>query len=263
MHIGVIYAAEGPDYAALACQSAASLRAIDPDLPIHLFSDQADLSFAFDAVHPIPQTCQRAKIAAMAASPFERTLFLDCDTLVVGQVREGFDILERFDLAIAHDVRRSSELIETGWKADAPALFCQHNSGVLFFRRSAAIDGFLADWATAFDHAALERDQITLKDLLWQSDLRFWVLPPEWNLRRVTELDAWEPLDAIPRIIHSHQLLRHLRGVGAQITDLETILHLERVALAEEWAELSDRAPSPELQDSARKFAHARAMRRE
>lgn len=260
---GALYVAEGPDYAALAVQSLRTLRQQEPDLPVHIATDQPGLAAHFDAVHPIPTASRRAKIAAMAASPFDRTLFLDCDTLVVGPLSDGFALLDRFPLALTHDVRRSSALIETGWQADAPATFPQHNSGVMFYRKAPETDRFFADWARAYDTAGKGRDQVTLRDILWDSDLRFWVLPPEWNLRRVTELDAWEPLDAIPRIIHSHQLVRHLRGGGAPVTTLEEILTLERTALAGEWRGLETRAPSPDLADPALRFAHARRHRTE
>lgn len=259
MSNGVIYVAEGADYAALAVQSAASLRALHPGLPVHLFTDQS-VDGPFDAVHPIPPGSTRAKIAAMAAAPFDRTLFLDCDTLVVGPVDEAFDLLDRFDLAIAHDVRRSSALIEAG---DGPALFCQHNSGVMAFRKGPVMDRFLADWAAAYDAGGGGRDQVSLKGLLWASDLRFWVLPPEWNLRRVTMLDAWEPLDAIPRIIHSHQLLRHLRDGAVQVHDLPAILALERDALRAEWAALEPRLSAAALGDPVARFRRARETRQE
>ena len=258
-HAGVIYVAEGPDYTELACQSLRSLRQLHPDLPAHLFTDQPAPSASFDAIHPIPTGCNRAKIAGMIASPFERTLFLDCDTLVVGPVCEGFTFLDRFDLAIAHDVRRSSALIEEA--ENAPADFPQHNSGVMFFNKSPAMTRFLRDWAAAYDAAAHARDQVTLKDLLWESDLRFWVLPPEWNLRRVTMLDAWEPLDAIPRIIHSHQLLRHLRNDDMQVHDLPAILELEREALQAEWEALRQRLDVAELGDPVTRFRRARNLR--
>lgn len=258
---GIIYVAKGSDYTDLACQSLRTLRQHHPDLPVHLFTDQAPPNADFDAVHPIPAGCSRAKIAGMIASPFERTLFLDCDTLVVSPIDDGFTILDRFDLAIAHDVRRSSALIEAG--DSAPPIFPQHNSGVMFFAKSPAMDRFLRDWADAYDRAGHGRDQVTLKDLLWRSELRFWVLPPEWNLRRITELDAWEPLDAIPRIIHSHQLLRHLRGGGMQVHDLQTILELEREALQAEWAALEQRLGAAALGDPVTRFRRARQSRQE
>lgn len=257
---GVLYVAEGPDYAALACQSMRTLRGHEPALAVDIMTDVPVPEGLFDSVRPLPPG-RRAKIAGMADSRFERTLFLDCDTLVVAPFGEVWDILDRFDLALTHDVRRSSELIETGWREPAPPEFPQHNSGVMLYRRSAAMAGFFAAWAAAYAQAGGGRDQPSLRDILWASDLRFWVLPPEWNLRRVTELDAWEPLDAIPRVVHSHQLLRHLRHGEAQVTTLAEILGLERVALVREWDDLEARADLPD--DPALRFAEARRQRRE
>jgi hypothetical protein len=94
---------------------------------------------------------------------------------------------------------------------------------------------FLRDWQKAYVAAGKRRDQPTLRDLLWSSDLRFYVLPPEFNLRRVTVLDAWEPLDARPTILHSHRLLQHLRGTPDRLTTVADILPAERLARAEEW----------------------------
>jgi hypothetical protein len=95
--------------------------------------------------------------------------------------------------------------------------------------------GFLRNWQKAYTLAGKPRDQPTLRDLLWSSDLRFYVLPPEFNLRRVTVLDAWEPLDARPTIMHSHRLLQHLRGAPDRLSTLTEILPAERLARAEEW----------------------------
>ena len=260
MSQGVLYVAEGPDYAALAVQSIRTLRRHEPDLAADLMTDSAVPEGLFDRVSPL-RPGRRAKIAGMAASRFERTLFLDCDTLVVAPFGDVWDILDRFDLALSHDVRRSSALIETGWREPAPDVFPQHNSGVMLYRRSPAMAEFFAAWAAAYDAAGGGRDQVTLRDLLFASELRFWVLPPEWNLRRVTELDAWEPLDAIPRVIHSHQLVRHLRHGAEPVTTLEQILDLERAALAREWDELAARTDLPD--ELAQRFALARRARRE
>ncbi len=93
---------------------------------------------------------------------------------------------------------------------------------------------FLAAWEARFRETGASRDQPALRDLLWTSDLRFWVLPPEFNLRRVTMLDAWEPLDARPTILHSHRLMDHLRG-EPRISDPMALIEDERRMLAVEW----------------------------
>jgi len=237
MNDGVIYVATGRGYVDLALQSLVSLRASNPTLAADLFTDDVGASGleAFDQVHSVPVRHSRAKLECLPLSRFQRTLFLDCDTLVVGDLGNVWGLLDRFDLALAHDVRRASDLVQEGLEVVTPYAFPQLNSGVVLYRKSDAVDQFFADWAARYHTSGVARDQIVLKDMLWETDLRFYVLPPEFNLRRVTELDAWEPLDAQIKIVHSHRLLQHLRGGAAQVTTLEDLVALERLALAEEW----------------------------
>ena len=237
---GVIYVATGDDYVELARASALSLKATNPGIAADLFTDATDRPGleVFDRVHRVPRIHVRAKLDCMPLSRFARTLFLDCDTLVVGPLGDLFDIATRFDIAMAHDVRRSSDLVQEGLQARTPYAFPQLNSGVVLYRRSAATAAFFADWGRRFHDTGVNRDQIVLKDLLWESDLRFYVLPPEFNLRRVTMLDAWEPLDARPTIIHSHRLMDHMRALGTmRVRTLDHLLTLEREALLQEWAD--------------------------
>ena len=238
---GVIYVASGPDYRDLAIASARSLRAVEPGLAVDLFTDApaAVPPGLFDMVHPIVRPEPRSKLACMARTRFERTLFLDADTLVMAPLGDLFALLDRFDCAMAHDVRRASDLVQEGHAVHTPYAFPQLNSGVLLYRRSPAMLAFLAEWLRRFRAAGLARDQIVLKDLLWDSDIRFYVLPPEFNLRRVTMLDAWEPLDARPTILHSHRLMDHMRGPGPRISDPAALVAAERLALAAEWAAVS------------------------
>lgn len=242
---GAIYVATGAEYLELAIDSARSLRETNPGLPIDLFTDVGEVATdagLFDLVHAISDPHHRSKLDCLPRSRFARTLYLDGDTRVLRDVRDTFGLLERFDLAIAHDMRRRMPLVREGWRAATPYAFPQHNSGVMFYRRSPAMARFLGDWRTAYDDCGAARDQITLKDLLWSSDLRYYVLPPEFNLRRLTMLDAWEPLDVEPAIVHSHVFLRHLREPGSsRITRLEDALEIERAALRREWREWHDR----------------------
>ena len=227
----------GGDYVDLAVQSARSLRASNCYVVVDLFCDQPGASGldVFDRVHPVPRKHARAKLECLALSRFERTLFLDADTLVVADLGDLWAIADRFDLAMAHDVRRASALVQEGYKVKTPYAFPQLNSGVMLYRNTHQTRSFFGEWAARFHESGVARDQVILKDLLWQSDLRFYVLPPEFNLRRVTMLDAWEPLDARVKIIHSHRLLQHLRGGGQRISNVETLVRAERAALAAEW----------------------------
>lgn len=238
---GVIYVASGPDYRDLAVASARSLRAAEPGLAVDLFTDAPDAVPAglFDKVHRIERPEPRSKLICMAETRFDRTLFLDADTRVMAPLGDLFDLLERFDCAMAHDVRRASDLVQEGLAVRTPYAFPQLNSGVLLYRRSAAMLGFLREWHRRFKASGVSRDQIVLKDLLWESDIRFYVLPPEFNLRRVTMLDAWEPLDARPTILHSHRLMDHMRGAGARIDDPVALVAAERAAHGAEWAEVA------------------------
>ena len=57
----------------------------------------------------------------MAETRFERTLFLDADTRVMAPLGDLFDVLKRFDCAMAHDVRRASDLVQEGLAVRAKA----------------------------------------------------------------------------------------------------------------------------------------------
>ena len=234
---GVIYAATGPGFLQLAEASARSLRQVEPGLAVDLFTDAPEMADAalFDRVHRIDDPHPRAKLDCMQRTRFARTLYLDCDTLVLSPLGDLFDVLDRFEMALAHDVRRASDLIREGFQETTPYAFPQMNSGVLLYRRSDPVRAFLAKWARRYRAAGVARDQIVLKDLLWQSDLRFYVLPPEFNLRRVTVLDVWEPEDAVPTILHSHRLKDHMEGRGAAPADIEALVEAERRALDEQW----------------------------
>ncbi|HCQ64623.1 MAG TPA: hypothetical protein DIU07_05340 [Rhodobacteraceae bacterium] len=247
MKNGVIYVATGPDYRALAEASARSLRAVEPDLPIDLFTESPEAAEAglFDAVHRIVDPHPRSKLDCMARTRFDRTLFLDADTLVLTPLGDLFEVLDRFELALAHDVRRATALIRESAGGPTPYAFPQLNSGVVLYRRSPRMLAFLAEWARRFTVAGGSRDQPVLKAMLWESDLRFWVLPPEFNLRRMPMLDAWEPGDVLPTILHSHRLMDHLRGDGARITDPVALVEAERQALKAEWEAVGGRDPDP------------------
>jgi hypothetical protein len=236
---GVVYVAQGANYLELAIQSAETLRRYNKNISIEVFTDQELIPGLFDSVRAIAEGVT-AKLACLKHSSFDRTLYLDCDTLVAAPFGDLFDILDRFDIAVAHDVRRKSRLIRQGGTVQTPYAFPQMNAGVILYRNHERMKRFLFEWEERYIKIGSTRDQVSFRDLLWESDIRFYVLPPEFNLRRVTHLETWEPLDARPTIVHSHRLLQHIRCDLTRLTTIDDIVAAEHLALAQEWSGFED-----------------------
>src|SRR5438093_10021194 len=124
---GVLYVARGERYVEAAVESARSVRAVTPDVRIALATDEAATPDGFDDTIRLSEpNGYRAKIVAMIASPFERTLALDVDTYAAGDVSEAFRLLDEFDLAAAHAPNRVTLPLE-----DVPDAFPELNTGAI------------------------------------------------------------------------------------------------------------------------------------
>lgn len=199
---GVVYIVSGAFHVAAATQSARSVRQTNPWLHIDIFTDQEPEAGVFDAVHRIPDGHIRSKIDHLAKSRFGCTLYLDSDTRVVGDLRPMFGILERFDIALAHGHQRHGTRQEIVWRKAIPAGFPQLNGGVILYRTTPEVQAFLESWREAYHTAGFKWDQVTLRELMWNSDLRLFVLPPEYNVRYKKYLEVWDENEAQAKILH-------------------------------------------------------------
>lgn len=186
MNIGIVYVATGKKYIEEASISAFSAKQWMPDLPITVFTDQKEVSECFDNVVPITSTGDgfKDKVVFMAQSPYERTLFLDTDTYLCNSVYELFELLDHFDIAMAHDhlVRQVYPL------KNIPICFPEFNSGVIAFRRTILLADFFIKWQDNFDSDKFEHgtignhpDQPSLRQVTCSSELRIATLTPEYN----------------------------------------------------------------------------------
>jgi hypothetical protein len=204
---GILYSCSGEAYIEEALRSARSSIAHNA-LPHVLFvsADVADEP-GLQTVRFEPSANAYAdKVANMRRSPFERTIYLDTDTFVVDEIVHLFDVLDHFELAVAHDPsrRRSSDPL-------VPAAFCEFNTGVIAWRAGERVNEFMRGWqetyvrwledepfagaarASAKRRARLEpgsspgwggaADQPAFRRCAWEQELRLLVLPPEYNLR--------------------------------------------------------------------------------
>jgi hypothetical protein len=217
---GVLYIAFGERYVREAIYSASTLRA-HSDVPVTLFADRDVASPDIDRVEVFEPTHKRAKVEMLPRSPYDRTLYLDSDTRILDDVSPLFDLLDRVDIAAARDyVRRSHR-----WAAAIPEyaaipeVFGEFNCGVLLYRRSEATAALLEGWNATFQryrHLTRGQDQASFRMAMWSSDIRYGVLPSEWNRR--SAFRQWKtasrarragvPLPWRPRILHWHGLDR-------------------------------------------------------
>lgn len=200
---GVILIAAGAPYARAASRAARSVRVHAPSLAVDLFTDAPEFAEdVFDQIHPLEGPHKRSKVDHVHRSRFARTLYLDTDIRVVKDISEMFAVLDRFDIALAHAHARNREETKTVWRIKMPDAFPQVNGGVMLFKSSPAVLELLRAWGPAYHSAGFKKDQVTLRELLWLSDLRIHILPPEYNVRYEKYMRVWEEKEAIPRILH-------------------------------------------------------------
>lgn len=213
---GVLFIATGERYVAAAIKAAESVREASPSLPIAIHTDRPDAipRSLFSHVREVENGHARSKVDCLIHSPFERTLYLDTDVRVLEDISDLFRLLDRFDIALTHAHARNRRKTRQAWRIDLPDCFPQLNGGVILYRKNDAVLSFLSDWSSAYKEAGFKKDQVTLRELIWSSELRLYVLPPEYNIRYLRYLYFWGQEEARPRILHLRRL--HDRGGSAR-----------------------------------------------
>ncbi|MGF1482017.1 MAG: hypothetical protein ACFB4I_21470 [Cyanophyceae cyanobacterium] len=191
MDCGILYVATGERYCAEANLSASSVRNVMPDIPITIHTDSTnhlDIRL-FDHIENLDQPTYSFfdKITPLCHSPYQKTLFLDTDTLVLESVYELFNVLEKFELTYCHAPDRGAD--NPKLLSVCPIAFVEPNTGVMSYRNTDRIANLFKNWSTYYQSLLAEiprrvrHDQPALRKVLYDSDIRFLVLPPEYNLR--------------------------------------------------------------------------------
>lgn len=188
---GIVYVASGHSFIEEAFASAKSVRSHMPDVPITLFTHEKVSHPAIDDVTVEEElgkenNPKEGKIVCLNRTPYERTLFLDTDTYVCENVSEVFTLLDDFELAAAHDPARLYYAGESH-PSSLPESFPELNTGVLAFRgNSSLVHALLDEWKERYGTMGgetPERDQLSFREVLYESAIRMTVLPTEYNCR--------------------------------------------------------------------------------
>jgi hypothetical protein len=185
---GVLFVRWG-DTAAIAARAVASVRAVHPELPIH--------------VHELPPTATLLDKAGMFdLSPFEETLYLDVDTVVLDRLDFGFDMAARYGLACC--------ICECPWARRYGGIqgdLVEYNTGVLFFARKAkaifdawaarvrAVDSSIKFINQQRQEAVMPyNDQAAFALAVADAPAPPFILPMNWNLRPQWQKAWWGPV---------------------------------------------------------------------
>lgn len=219
---GVLYVATGDPYRREVRTSLSSLREWHPSLPVTLVTDRpSELPGVEEVLLDSPAFGFMDKVRSLGRSPYERTLFLDTDTFVCGDLSEVFDLLDRFEFAGAHSPGRicSGSCYRI---AGVPDSFAQFNSGVLLYRLTEAVARLLEAWRNLYrqdvetyrslppeqaDALKYPQDQPALREAMYRSDARIATLATEYNFRTIFPCYASRTV----KILHGrHPALRQL-----------------------------------------------------
>lgn len=73
---------------------------------------------------------------------------------------------------------------------------------MILYNNSERVMNFLHEWKESFHKASFKKDQVTLRELIYKSDLRISTLPPEYNIRYKKYIELWDKTEAKPKILH-------------------------------------------------------------
>jgi len=201
---GVLYIVWGRFDQALLERSMASLRERHPDLPVEV-ARLADDATLLD------------KAAMLDMTPFDETLFLDADTVVLGDLSFGFEKARRHGMACS--------ICECPWARRYGGLageMVEYNTGVLFFTDQARLvfDAWKANVRNLDSSIILKdgdqigrmplNDQAGFAKAVDDTGYPLFVLPYNWNFRPKWHkswfgpLKIWHDYEPVPDALVGH-----------------------------------------------------------
>lgn len=199
---GVIYLAYGRKHIQEAMQSSSQVKQVSSLKTCLITSDDCEEGFDLIKKFNFRQKGHHIKSELYSLSPFDRTLFLDTDTLVLTDLNLPFSKLDVYDFCLVpapyYRLWDYYGLIRNDYlnlHDDTP----MYNSGVMFFRKSENVKMTFRRWGELCKkHQKIRGDQGFLSIALSQTKATVFTLPPNYNFR-----GFWQLLSGPIRIWHS------------------------------------------------------------
>jgi hypothetical protein len=211
-NIGISYIAANEPWLSEVLHSAKSVKKHCKDINTTLFTNKIVKSAYIDSVN-VDKNMKgtRFKFNYLDKFTYEYNLYLDSDTEVRFDIKEIFSILDKFDIALCHCICRISDIeyLRVNDYSKIPRSFCEFNGGLMLFRKTDAVKKFIKLWKHLYykyeKDFGFSKDQLSLRVALWNSDLKIYTLPIEYNLQHINKIQS-RYKDIKPMIIHGRKL---------------------------------------------------------
>lgn len=220
MNRGVFYISGDDEYIHEARRSAESVASNTSDIDIAIATDAESPGDIFDRVIECsPSRSFRDKVELMDHSPYDRTLYLDTDTYVTGELSPVFQVLSRGNIAVAHTPNRNHP--KRSVSSHVPDAFPTFNTGVIAYQDVHAVQEFFDLWKSHLSDVKISLndmvpDQPAFRAALFDSSVSYHTLPSEYNYRSIYPGQLGGPV----KILHG----RHddMQAVGERLNKIET-----------------------------------------
>lgn len=192
MTFGVVYVAFGTPYLAMAINSFLSLRITNPGVPACIITNvvanfpkkpwwRPALGDRWIFLDAATKQNRHVKTNVYHHSPFDLTLYLDCDTMVFGDLSSIRKYLHYFDLLVSPALNPTTaerRILDGTLSYPQDGHF---NGGVFAFRRGKEIEAFFSLWNERFHTLGFKQDQPALVEAYSLGNVRMFPLPNKWN----------------------------------------------------------------------------------
>ena len=177
----------------MALNSIISLRKHNPDIIVCVITNVSEFPPSLTSLGKIiwryvpvsNQSNRNIKTRLIDYTEFNRSLYLDCDTLVNRDIFSGFFLLDYFDVAVRpHPTRKYNDYKgqytifgNTQRLSELP----HWNSAVIFFKAGDNTQRFFSKWNSSYETLGIEFDQASLVEAFFLTPVRVCPLDSTWN----------------------------------------------------------------------------------
>jgi hypothetical protein len=196
---GALYLALGIPHLCMAMLSIKTLRKFNKNMPVCILTNiERPLWFSkndinmWKYIEVESKDSRIVKTSLYDYTPFDKTIFIDTDTIILGDLSFASYYLDYFDICIKQknvpypDSKKARYKLMSG---NFTVKELPHwNSGVILFAKNNKVEDFFKDWHCRFNKLNYAFDQISLVESILYSNCKIMSLEDRWNFQDVSIL---------------------------------------------------------------------------